>query len=179
MTHNNNYASGGAAGLRLFTALWPDETTRQQIVLHRNNQDWVGGARTVADADLHVTLTFLGYMSPSILPALADHLTSVPFAPVELYFERTEDWGEGLVVLCPDKLPPALTQLHRHLQEIQQALGLAVESRPYRPHVTLARRARGTILTQPKRPIRWTARGFVLAQSDPPGTYEVLQTFSG
>lgn len=177
MAHNNNHASVETGDLRLFIALWPDEPTRPQIVLQRDNQGWVSGARTVPEANLHITLIFMGGVSRPMLPTLVDRLASVPCVPMALYFDRIEDWGDGLVVLCPREIPAALTRLHRRLQEVQQALGLPVESRPYRPHVTLARHAMGTALTQPTAPIRWSARSFVLAQSDPSGVYKVLHDF--
>ena len=178
MTHNNNQALSADRKLRLFTALWPEETIRQRIVDYRASQHWMRGVRTVSDANLHVTLTFLGDVSPALLPALTDRLGSMRCTPFELWFDRIEGWGDGLVVLCPQAIPAELILLHERLQAVQAELGLPVESRPYRPHITLARRAGGSVVNPPAAPIQWRVREFVLARSEPPGVYQVLHAFA-
>ena len=174
-------------GLRLFTALWPDDAVRRSLARHRDAQPWSGKARPVSDANLHVTLVFLGQVAPSLLPVLSDRLAAVRVAPLELCFDRIEDWGDGLIVLCPHRVPAALAQLHERLRDVSRELGLPLESRAYRPHVTLARgtrgargsvrRAGGSALIQPASPVRWNARDFVLAQSLPSAPYRILHCF--
>jgi len=54
-----------------------------------------------------------------------------------------------------------------------------VDERPYRPHVTLARRARGAPPPPTGADLRWrVAGGYVLARSLPGGAgYEILHRF--
>lgn len=176
----------GPRALRLFTALWPDESTRRALARLRDAQHWPDEARPVDDANLHLTLVFLGQVAQSQLPALTDRLAAVQSQPFELCLDRIETWGDGLVVLCPPRSPAGLMHLHDRLREISRDLGLPLESRAYRPHVTLARsaargrrRAGGTALVQPDSPLRWCVRDFVLAQSRPSEPYRLLHRFGG
>ena len=49
---------------------------------------------------------------------------------------------------------------------VLRAQGLPQEARPWRPHVTLARRAHGAATPHSFEPVEWTARSFELVCSD-------------
>lgn len=67
----------------------------------------------------------------------------------------------------------ALLALHAALGRALQAEALRVDTRAYRPHLTLARRAAQAVL--PAGPaLRWPVRGWALVESGPQG-YRVLQ----
>jgi RNA 2',3'-cyclic 3'-phosphodiesterase len=89
---------------------------------------------------------------------------AVPFDPIELLLDRAEVWPNGAAVLVPTQDDAALTALHAALGDAIDQLALAREARPFRPHVTLARRARGTRLVQ-GRPFNWRARSYALLES--------------
>lgn len=150
--------------LRLFLALWPDDDTRAALLAWQQAQTWPATARLTRGDDLHLTLHFLGQVPQTLLPALKQALPA-PCAPVALTLDRVEVWPNGVAVLLPDATPPALLALHRQLGDTLTQLGLLLESRPYQPHVTLARRARG-LIAQAALPLRWTAQHYVLVHSD-------------
>lgn len=159
--------------LRLFIALWPGPAVRRALAACRDAQPWPPGARPTADGQLHLTLHFIGAVPADRVDEVAAAL-ALPSSAIELVLDRVEAWPRGLVVLCPTAIPPALERLHGDLAAALHRLALPVESRPLRPHVTLARRASPCPpLTLPG-PVRWRPHGHVLVQSIA-GAYRVLR----
>jgi len=127
---------------------------------------------------LHLTLHFIGAVPRSRLPALIDGLR-VPFTPFDVVLDRSDKWAHGIAVLRPGEPPPGLLQMHASLQEALRRLGLPVETRAYKPHVTLARHAESASPPETITPSRWRARSYALAESlaGPPRRYRVLQRY--
>jgi 2'-5' RNA ligase len=88
-------------------------------------------------------------------------------------------WPGGIAVLEASEVPPALAALQAGLGERLQALGLPVEARRWRPHVTFARKAAGAQPPAGAPALRWRAGpDYVLVQSMPGnGGYAPLQAF--
>ncbi|HVE53705.1 MAG TPA: 2'-5' RNA ligase family protein, partial [Ramlibacter sp.] len=76
-------------------------------------------------------------------------------------------------------VPPALAVLHADLAARLRLLQLRVETRRYRPHVTLARKAFGSRPPAGFAPLTWHAGpGYALVHSLPGGRgYEAIQCF--
>jgi len=165
--------------LRLFTALWPNAATRAAIAQWQRAWDWPHQAAPVPADRLHITLHFLGSVPAERLSELKQALR-VPFEPFALELVQGKVWPNGVAVLEPDSVPPPLTRLHTALGRTLAGLALPMETRPYRPHVTLARRAKGAIAPPPGLVAHWQASdGYVLVRSMPGGAgYEVLERFS-
>jgi 2'-5' RNA ligase len=99
-------------------------------------------------------------------------------APFDLRFDRVEHWPDGLVVLGPSEppeRPEPLRALHADIADALQALQWPLEARPFRPHVTLARKAQGAVAPAGAPDIRWPVRGFALVQSA--DGYHTLQSY--
>jgi 2'-5' RNA ligase len=150
--------------LRLFLALWPDDDTRAKLLVWQQAQTWPAGARLTPASNLHLTLHFLGQVPEARLPALQQALPA-PGGPVTLTLDRVDVWPNGVAVLRPETTPPALLALHARLGDTLTQMGLPLESRPYQPHVTLARRAKG-LIPQAAPPLHWSARRYALVHSD-------------
>ncbi len=120
----------------------------------------------LAPQQMHLTLHFLGSVSRQRLPALVEGLR-VPFAPFDLALRRCERWPRGMLVALPDEPPPALADLHAALGAALQRLGLPVEQRAFRPHVTLARRYDGPVPAPLASPVRWHVTRYALVESRP------------
>ena len=163
---------------RLFFALWPDESTRAAIARWQQEWDWPSRAGPAKPERLHLTLHFLGDVEVTHLPGLVQAMQAVPFAPFDLQLGKGEVWPNGVAVLVPTTVPHELGELHAAMSEQLRALSLPVEERPYRPHVTLARRAFGAVPAS-NPPLRWRANdGFVLVRSLPGGAgYQILNRF--
>ena len=113
---------------------------------------------------LHLTLHFIGQVDAHQLPMLKQGL-SVAFDPFELDLGHAQQWPGGLALLAPERAPEALHALHARLADALLALGLKVESRPFKPHLTLARRAVGASSPAERLQCRWPVEGYALVQS--------------
>ena len=161
--------------VRLFTALWSDATARARLVALRDAWRWPRGARLVADEKLHATLHFIGRFPRERLEALGGALDTVPFAPLRLDLAGSEVWRGGIAVATLAE-SPALLELHARLGAALAGLRVALEDRPYRPHVTMARRARGARPPATLPALDWRPDGFALVASRG-GGYHVLDTW--
>lgn len=166
----------GAGSKRLFFALWPDQQTRRRCV------DLTDGlkvnARPVVASNLHVTLVFLGNVDQATEKALCSAAAEVTVQPIQLSFDRLSYWRKPAVgCLTASQNNPAVEALAAALADIAGRLGLVLDERPYRPHVTLYRKLHQP-LTAEVDAIEWRADGFCLVESrsTPHGVeYKVLQ----
>jgi 2'-5' RNA ligase len=150
------------ASARLFLALWPPPAALRALLAWRAAIAWPAGAAIVAPERLHLTLHFIGAVPAERLAAVTQAL-ALPGEPFELRFGHVEAWARGLVALCPETPPPALAALHARLADALRELGLPVEPQPYRPHVTLARKAAGAAAGEAR--FAWPVERYALVQS--------------
>jgi 2'-5' RNA ligase len=170
---------GAAGDARLFIALWPDTELRGALGAWCGQWRWGAAAKPVTAERLHLTLHFIGGVPRTRLHALREAL-SVPFAPFALSLGRPALWPGGIAVLEPECVPARLHRLHVALGKALQDLGLPVEARIFRPHLTLARKA-GVAQAPALGPrLRWPVRGYALVESLAPaqGGYVVLQAYA-
>ncbi len=163
---------------RLFFALWPDPALRQALQARVEKAvAAVGGKRQRPD-QWHVTLEFLGQVPRERQPALRAAAARVGRLPVRIEFDRVEHWRKPQVVcLVASRVPTGLAALVTQLQAELAAEGFAIEARPFRPHVTLARKVRTAVDSLLEPPFLWRTDGFALVRSvtDPAGSrYEPL-----
>ena len=166
----------GIPSARLFLALWPDPAMRHLLKEWRDAWGWPKSASPVHADKLHVTLHFLGGLPGERLPEFLDGFR-VPFEPFQLDVSTAAVWHNGIAVLEPEQAPAQLLALHARLAEALVALGLHPEARPFRPHVTMARRATGAVLPSNGPPIAWDVRGYALVESKN-GVYTVLRDYA-
>ena len=151
---------------RLFLALWPPAPVRDSLVRLQAAWDWPAGASLTRPERLHATLHFIGPVPAARVPQLRDGLR-VPFEPFTLDTQGAlqQVWPGGIAVL-ELRAPPALRRLHAALATALHALDLPVEERPYRPHVTFARKASGAGAAAAMPAITWRVdEGYALARS--------------
>lgn len=152
---------------RLFFALWPDDAVRQAL-LHWQTQRLAAKARWQHRADLHLTLHFLGTVEPDRLDPLRALGDAVSIRRFVLVLDQLGHWSRPQVLWCGPTAPPAeLLALHRRVGEGLSALGLPLDRRPFRPHVTLARKVRSGPEVGPIEPLDWTVREWALVESRP------------
>lgn len=149
---------------RLFFALWPDAAARRALAdLVRDAA--AGHGYPTHPADLHLTLVFLGPLGESqrrCAERVADALHAEPF---RLRLERVGHWRGPRVLWCaPNETQTGLVRLVDGLNAGLTDCDLALERRPYRPHVTLARQVGADPPGErPIAPIDWPVCDFVLA----------------
>ncbi|HEX5697147.1 MAG TPA: RNA 2',3'-cyclic phosphodiesterase [Rhodoferax sp.] len=164
---------------RLFFALWPDDATRGQLAAHANQWIWPPGCARYAPADWHATLHFIGDVATEQVEAIAA-CAAVPLQPFDLVLDQPRLWPHGLAVLCASEIPAALRDLHARLGQALRGLELALDTRPFVPHVTLARHADAAGPPTVVLPVRWQVRGFALVVSTglKAPRYQVIRQYS-
>ena len=158
--------------LRLFVALWPGASVRRALATCRDGTVWPAAAAPTPSAKLHLTLHFIGSVPAARVAELGAAL-QVRAPAFDLCLDLAECWRNGVAVLRPGVVPEPLLRLHADLAEVLRRLGLPVETRAFRPHVTLARRATPG-QTVAARPVHWRVSGHALVQSTDDGRYQVL-----
>jgi len=166
----------GPGSSRLFVALWPSPETREACASQRDAWTWTASARPTADADLHVTLRFIGSVPSSRIDALAAAL-AIAAEPFVLRFDRVAVWRNGVAAFEPSATPAALTRLHEAIADRLAEIGFPGEDRRFRPHVTLARDARGSVAPSEVAPTEWPVERFVLVESRG-GRYRPLRDYA-
>jgi 2'-5' RNA ligase len=162
---------------RLFFALWPDEQTRINLV-RLNQSIEAKGFKPVQAHNLHATLVFLGFVDAASELLLKYSVREILAKPFVLTFDQLSYWSKPkiLCLTCshtPDEAGLLVTALSSEVS----SCGLQTDTRPYLPHITLARHAQ-YLPDINIEPIVWRAEAFVLVEScsEPGGVnYKVKQ----
>jgi 2'-5' RNA ligase len=161
---------------RVFFALWPDETTRSALSRATRAAVQASGGRPIAKDRLHLTVAFLGELTAAGV-AVARSVPPIEVGAFDLTLDAIGIWPESRVLwLAPRSLPAPLEELEARLWERLATHGFEGEDRLYRPHVTLARRARP--VEADLVPVLWRVEELALVESFPDGRnvhYEVLE----
>lgn len=131
------------ADRRLFFALWPDD--RQREALRDPIKAALGPVegQAVYRGNWHVTLVFVGHVPDERVPALEAATAGIEPEPFRLRFDRLDYWPRPKIAcLAATAVPPQLAALVGRLEAVVRECGVAVEERAYRPHLTIARKAR-------------------------------------
>ena len=133
--------------LRSFIALGLDQSSIEFLErsLERQIRHYPG-FRAVPAANWHITVHFLGDQPLSKLEALSEdidrlapglpHPGPFPLARMGLFPHPTQ----GNLIAAEGLATAAMNEWHQALYQSLVSLGVPVESRPWRPHITLARR---------------------------------------
>ena len=149
---------------------------RAAIAQWQDAWTWPRQAARVKADKLHLTLHFLGEVAAVRIPELARELR-LPFNAFALELGQPAIWPNGVAVLQPHATPAALRNLHAALGARLAGLDVSVEKRPYRPHITLARRAHAAQPPPAGPALDWPVDdGYVLVRSAG-SQYEVIERF--
>lgn len=124
---------------RLFVAIRPPADIRRRLLTLMNG---VEGARWQDDAQLHLTLRFIGEVDRHQAADIVDALARIAFPPLDLAvsgvgtFDRR---GRIDTLWAGVASADGLASLHRKVDRACVAAGVAPDDRAYRPHITLAR----------------------------------------
>lgn len=133
---------------RVFCAIELAKSTRELVLRHIDTLKRAvpdASASWARDANLHLTLKFLGEIPQSSVADISK-AASRAVAGVNAFSIRVEQTGvfpkEGqprVVWIGINDLAGKLEELHASLEEQCAAEGFAKESRPFHPHLTIAR----------------------------------------
>jgi 2'-5' RNA ligase len=150
----------------LFFALWPDAAQRARLRDIVSSEAKHLEGRAVDRGNWHVTLVFIGNSNASLVPVLLARAAELPVTPFRLRFDRIEYWARPRIAcLVPSTVPAELTALHDSLNALMIDLGHTVETRSYRPHVTLLRAARPFAAARLAQPATFEFGEFELVES--------------
>jgi 2'-5' RNA ligase len=148
---------------RWFFALWPRPATAQTLAAQARPLI-PHGARAAHPLDLHLTLVFLGVLTPQQLQLAVQAADTVRGARFSLDIDQVGSFAQARVLWCAPSRPPAgLADLVQGLGQGLAERGFAPENRPFRPHISLARRFQGAAADGWGRAVEWEARDFCLA----------------
>jgi 2'-5' RNA ligase len=161
---------------RLFFALWPDDRTRAQI--DALNQSIEAAGRKLVPENLHITLVFLGNVEDDIANAVQRAAAAIQASPITLQFDELDYWRRPRVLcLTCHRQPKNLYSLVNSLTKMLDPYPIKLDQRPYRAHITLARKAQQRPAKSFK-PITVHADDFALVESvstEQGVRYEVLE----
>lgn len=149
--------------LRLFFALKCPSDLGEAVCNWRDSQG-IGG-RPVAQANLHMTLAFLGNQPAAAVEGLGQLAASVRVDAFTLRLDQLRLIGKDFACLTPSQNPSPLNQLVEQLHAGLSTHGVVLDARPFLPHVTLSRRVQALPDLQP-RPFQWSIDRFGLYRSD-------------
>jgi 2'-5' RNA ligase len=132
-----------AKALRVFFAIWPDDSARAALGDLACELARAAGGRAPAQANLHVTLAFVGEVAPARVPALEaiGRAAAAAATPFTLALDRLGSFRDrGIAWIGATAVPPELTRLAESLALGLAAQGFPVERRAFAAHLTLARR---------------------------------------
>lgn len=161
---------------KVFFALWPDDATRLAIYRATSQAVSRSGGRPTAKRNLHITVAFLGVVDGEGLERAAS-VPPVETGAFEIVLDTLGFWREPRVLwLAAQSVPAELGELEQSLWQGLARQRFEREDRIYRPHVTLARRARA--VEEEIAPVHWSVSTLTLVESVPiPGGvhYEPLR----
>ena len=166
--------------LRVFFALLPNASLQASLgVLAREVAARVDG-RAIPDANIHLTLAFIGELRPERVDALRAALHALPRAAFDLSLDRLGVFRDAEVAwIAPSNVPTELVALQSALVAALSVQRFGVDDRPFHAHVTLARRCTRRITRTSFTPIVWRVDRAALMRSTPWGDgvrYEALDS---
>lgn len=152
---------------RLFFALWPEDSARLAAEAAIQRLRPLLAARWIRPENLHITLAFLGDVADERLGALLAAADSVQASGFTLSLDTLEYWRKPQILcLRPSTMPEPLQALADGLAGTLKTAGFALDGRPYRAHLTLARDAAYLpVNARLEQPILWPTGRFVLVAS--------------
>ena len=124
---------------RLFVALIPPLQIRQLLI---SGMGAIAGARWQSDAQLHLTLAFIGDIQAGAAAQIADGLMRISHSRLVLRIDGTGHFARAGMVqsvwagLAPDQ---SLTALSDKVRRALRRAGHPCDDRAFVPHITLAR----------------------------------------
>jgi 2'-5' RNA ligase len=125
------------------------------------------GGRPTRQESIHLTLAFLGDITPDRIDDARAVGTRAAFEPFAFTIDATGCWGHnGVAWVAPSVTPKPLLSLVGSLGVALLETGFRVEERPYAAHVTVVRKARCRPFDLTLAPVPWRVEDFVLVRSD-------------
>lgn len=151
---------------RLFFAIWL--TDRQRDTLRDVVRPLLSGIEGdfVDRRNWHVTLVFIGQFAETDLASLKASVADITFEPFRLRFDRAGFWPRPKIAcLETSVIPHELQRLVARIWQAVEPFGVSPEEHSYRPHITIARRAKAFTTQRLARAIELQCSDFTLVET--------------
>ena len=129
--------------MRLFVGIpLADAVTSELSALVSRLRPAASNLRWTAPGSWHITLQFLGNATPAQFECLTARLGEVRSAPVAIALDAVGSFERAGVIFADVIVAPGLAALQQHVVAATAQCGFVAETRPFHPHITLARKAR-------------------------------------
>ena len=153
---------------RLFIALWPDSDLRQEIVNLKGLENITDLGRRIPIDNIHITLFFLGQVDRSLRACVEHAAGEVRGKSFMLQLDRLGYWSRPQILwLAPMQIPQELISLFADMKARLIKCGMTLDKRPYKPHLTLARKMKKPPPKIKIEPLLWHVRQYSLMESLP------------
>lgn len=154
------------ADKKLFFALWPSHRQREMLRDAINPALSTVEGNAVDRRNWHVTLVFIGDFPEERIPGLMAAVDVIDPGQIRLRFDTLTFWQQPKIACVHARtVPPELEQLVSSLQQALVPFGYEPDPRVYRPHITVARRARAFADVRLARPVEVSWSEFELVES--------------
>jgi RNA 2',3'-cyclic 3'-phosphodiesterase len=153
-------------GRRLFFASWPTDELRVDLGQVLPKIEWASGGRRVSVANYHLTLAFLGDVPATRVDAVREAVCRVRSPAFDLHLDRIEYWSKPQVLCLAASAPPdAARTLVQGLWRVLDRAGFKADVRPFKAHLTLARKVERPPANRAIDPITWRVDRLALVES--------------
>ncbi|MBU2978600.1 RNA 2',3'-cyclic phosphodiesterase [Alteromonas sp. C1M14] len=98
-------------------------------------------------ANYHLTLCFLGQLSPRQHESLIANLDAISHPPFSVTLNHAGFWQRPKILFAaPTETPSLLPELAKKIRKAARGAGIAMEKQEFKPHVTVARKATSELL---------------------------------
>ncbi|MEL4429962.1 RNA 2',3'-cyclic phosphodiesterase [Shewanella mangrovisoli] len=130
---------------RLFLGFAPTSIQRQQLLQLQQSlrSQLAPNAKAVTQNNLHLTLAFLGLANPTQVAQLLDGVDKLTKPKLSVTLDSIAVWPKAQVCcLKGDSISPELALLASQAQDLALKLQLHLSEHPFRPHISLFRKAK-------------------------------------
>lgn len=156
--------------MRLFVGIPLDHIAREALAdVTTTLMRRLPGLRWSSPGSWHITLQFLGNVSDLTASAISMHLANIRGPAIPLRIGKLGFFDRAGILYADIDLSAELTDLNQRVVSEMSSLGFRPETRPYMPHITLARTRGRTIpvrlLGQCRLGAQFVADQFILYES--------------
>ena len=127
----------------------------------------------------HITLVYIGDFPEEKIPALQSAVAVIDPGQIRVRFDKVSFWQRPkIAAMLTRNVPPDLEHLVTSIQQALIPFGYAPDTRVYRPHITVVRRARPFETQRLAQPavVEWSGFELVESVAQPGGaTYRPLK----
>ena len=152
---------------RVFFAIKPDDAALKKLSYLAKQLASACGGQNTKQANIHLTLVFLGEIPIDRLAVLRAAVKCVSATSFNLSFDEIHYWKHNQIIYASmSKCAPELLALVDNLRNTLSTSGFSFDSRAYKPHITLVRKAKSVrMLPDLVTPVSWRAAEWFLIQS--------------